>query len=350
MSQPVAVRRRTELDALRILACFMVVVIHVTFDAWNKLPVTSLSWQFTNLCNAAVRACVTLFLLISGANFLREEKPLPVLFKKYILRLLIIYCCWTLLYAVDKVGVKQLGTLRALKDVVYHSFTTKYHLWFLPKMIGAYLTLPLLWCAVRWRDGKYVKYLCIVFLISHFVLSLIGSLPLPKIVPSSLERFRMPLGSFPALMLLGYYLSERSLSRVHVWQLLAMFCAAVLLSAAYSGFVSYRSGEPKELLLSNFSMTAIFEGICLFCLFRKLSDAAFFTRHSAFWKYFSGCCLGTYLIHVFVLEHLKIWLGVTIFSLPLPLSIPLMTVGVFLIALAVTAVLRRIPVVGKWLV
>lgn len=350
MSTSLGTARKTELDALRVLACLMVIAIHVCFSGWHKASPASTTWQFTNFCNSLTRGSVCVFVLISGANLLREEKPLPLLYKKYILRLFLSYAVWALFYAADEVGLHGLTSLSGIKSLIYNCFDAKYHLWFLASMVGAYMALPLLWCVVRWEDGKYVKYLCLAFLGLSGLLSLVSVLPLPHVILNALQQFFLPIGYFPGTMLVGYFLSGDFLKRVRIWQLWAVFFAAVLLTTACNGFLSYRAGEAKDILLGNFSITSLTEACCLFCLFRKAAANPIFTKYPLFWKRLSVCTLGIFLLHVFVLEHFELWLGVTIFSLPVPLSIPLLTVGIFIVCLAATALLRRIPFVGKWLV
>ncbi len=350
MSTALGTARKTELDALRVLACLMVISIHVCSSAWYNVSPASITWQFTNFCNSLTQGAVCIFVLISGANLLREEKPLPLLYKKYILRLFLCYAAWALLYAVDEVGLHGLTSLSGIKSMIYNCFDAKYHLWFLGNMVGAYMALPLLWCVVRWEDGKYVKYFCLAFLGLSGLLSLASLPQLPNIILKALQRFMLPIGSFPGMMLVGYFLSGDVLKRVRIWQLWAVFFAAVLLMTACNGFLSYRAGEAKDILPGGFSIPSMTEACCLFCLFRKAAANPIFTKHPLFWKRLSVCTLGIFLLHVFVLEHLKLWFGVTIFSLPVPLSIPLLTVGIFIVCLAATALLRRIPFVGKWLV
>ena len=345
-----ATGRRAEIDALRVLACFMVICIHVIFEAWHVPSVKSFAWQCLNLCNSFVRGCVPVFAMISGIHFLREEKPISVLFRKYILRMFLIYLLWVVLYAVDEVGLRALRSAEGLEKLFRLCAEGKYHLWYLACTVGAYLLVPLLWCVARWKDGKYLKYLCYLFLLASALQIVAYLLPKRELFLTAYSLLAPGVTAFPMLMLLGYYVYEKGGFPWSNGKCLVLFFVTVLLTAAANGALSWHKGEPLSDLLGNFSFSSVFEGLCLLILFRNIGTASLFTGHSRLWLRLSSCTLGIYLIHVFVLEHLASWFSIDVSFAPLPVSLPALAVGVFLISLAVVALLRRIPFVGKWIV
>lgn len=345
-----ATGRRAEIDALRVLACFMVICIHVIFEAWYVPSVQSLAWQCLNLCNSLVRGCVPAFVMISGIHFLREEKPISVLFRKYILRLFVIYLLWMFLYAVDTVGLRELWSAEGVKNVIALCLKGKYHLWYLASTVGAYLLMPLLWCVAHWKDGKYLKYLCYLYLASSVLQIVAALMPMKTLFLNAHSLLAPGVTSFPMLMLMGYYVYEKSGFSWSNRKCLVLFFTTVLLTAAINGAVSWRAGEPQKDLLGNFSFSSVVEGLCLLILFKNVGSARLFTKHSGLWFRLSSCTLGIYLIHVFVLEHLASWFSFDTSFAALPVSLPVLAVSVFLISLTVVALLRRIPVIGKWIV
>ena len=97
-------QRYTNLDLLRILACFMVIVIH-TASMQFGISVHSFSWAVFNFSDGAMRSSVPLFLMISGMLMMsREECSVKKLLLKSIPRLLLIFFLWAALYAVDGIG------------------------------------------------------------------------------------------------------------------------------------------------------------------------------------------------------------------------------------------------------
>ena len=98
-----AVSRAQWADALRVVACLMVVGIHVCGVGWYALSAESFDWNVANVVDSALRGAVPLFFMLSGA-FLLEKDPEP---KKLLLRTLRLFLLWlvfALLYAVRRDG------------------------------------------------------------------------------------------------------------------------------------------------------------------------------------------------------------------------------------------------------
>ena len=87
------------LDNLRMKATFMVVLLHVAAPGlyqFNKIPD---SWWFIcNVFDALVRACVPIFVMISGALILNKDYDLKDFLQKRLLRVVIPFIAWTFIY------------------------------------------------------------------------------------------------------------------------------------------------------------------------------------------------------------------------------------------------------------
>ena len=81
------------IDILRIIACFSVIMLHASAQAWYSLPVDSFGFKVANSYDALFRFGVPVFVMISGALFLAPEKEPDVkkLYRHNILRLAILY-------------------------------------------------------------------------------------------------------------------------------------------------------------------------------------------------------------------------------------------------------------------
>lgn len=64
----------------------------------------------------------------------------------------------------------------------------------------------------------------------------------------------------------------------------------------------------------------------------------------------SAASLAIYVLHPFVLEHTRAWLGFDALAFTPWLAVPVRALIVFIICLAVGLVLTRIPFVKKWIV
>lgn len=67
------------IDWLRSIACFAVVVLHVSGgQEWFSAKEVSFEWTIFNLYDSLVRWCVPIFIMISGALFLNPEKEIGI--------------------------------------------------------------------------------------------------------------------------------------------------------------------------------------------------------------------------------------------------------------------------------
>ncbi len=83
----------------------MVVMLHVSAFYWDKIQPQTEQWRALNLFDSAVRSCVPLFFMLSGAFLLAKELPLNKLLGKNVLHLAVVWLVWSVLYAVDAIGL-----------------------------------------------------------------------------------------------------------------------------------------------------------------------------------------------------------------------------------------------------
>lgn len=343
-------KRRLELDVLRVLASFFVVVIHVISGKWLGLPANTLSWQAINALQNLVHTAIPIFVMISGANFLQKECSLKILFRKYVLRLFLIYIVWGALYAIDTVSLPELFTLPGIKGFAVQCLKGKYHLWFLPYMICAYLTLPLLWALVRHKNGAYLPYVCLVFFCVPTLTTLDVIFPGLTVAFEAVYLLNPKLGHFPAMMLLGYLLYTTPKRPRESPLLLALLALAVaVISIAAGALITCYRGE-KCQLFGDSGLPTILLAALILRFVRLLAERRPIARGQKLILRLSSCTLGVFLLHVFILEHLDCWFGLSVDSLPLLLSVPLLCILVYVLSLLTTSLLKRIPVVGKWLI
>lgn len=114
------------IDYLRVFATFAVVVLHVSAQNWYVTDVNGFEWQTFNIYDSLVRWGVPVFLMISGALFLDRDISLEEMYKKYLLRMVIAFCYWSIVYMLLDRG----GTIgnRIEAAILGH-----YHMWFIRK-------------------------------------------------------------------------------------------------------------------------------------------------------------------------------------------------------------------------
>jgi surface polysaccharide O-acyltransferase-like enzyme len=108
-----------------------------------------------------VKWCVPIFVMISGAVFLRPTMNNNIcrIYVKNILHILVVFIFWSLVYASYQFMISDEPTIRGW---VIHFLRGHFHMWFLLLILGLYILVPILRVLVKYR--KITKTEHIIFL------------------------------------------------------------------------------------------------------------------------------------------------------------------------------------------
>ncbi len=339
--------RHVGYDMLRVLACLMVVLLHASAQNWYLTSPAEGEWVFMHIWNSAARSAVPIFFMISGALFLNGPRPGKKLLTRNIPRLLSVFIVWSVLYGIDAMTVP--GVLENPLKLIDQAMVGHYHLWFLPAMIGVYLLLPALYAIAHYENGWALRAYLPVFLIFAVLCGTVDAFDgmIPWAVSVGFAKIAPELCGCCGYFLLGYALTKIDTARLRRWVLILIFIAATAIVAVSGILYSRHTGVPTALLHADFTLPTFAEAVSLFLLFRTVNLSPE-SRTARVFGELSACTLGIYLLHPFVMERLLAYgFGTTVIHAGL--GVLLVTAVVALICLAVSAVLRRIPVVGKWI-
>lgn len=346
-------RRMLYLDILRILSCMGVVSVHLSSNGWSVFPTASWQWQTLCAYNTLGTLGVAIFFMISGALYLNPAYPVDT---KHMLRkalhLTVLYYSWQVLYNLKALLLQGRPPQMAdLQYLVYQVLQGKggFHLWFLPTMVGLYLVTPLLRAA--FAEKKNCEYLLLGYVLVVLVLpqwatfSLPGTQTLQRIGSDFLWTFQ-PL-NYTGYFVLGHYLNSwpvaaRTRCRNPLAWSVGITVVALGTTVALRGGCSLAKGSNVYL---NNPLTPLDFVACagLWVLMQQL-----FPQGQSVWQARVGLLaklsLGVYLLHPAVMEPLNDWLLSWRMSFP-PLTTPVQILLVAALCAAVTAVLRKIPVI-----
>ena len=153
-------------ELIRVVACFMVVLLHVAASGFHDFAD---AWWPSNFHDAFTRVCVPLFLMITGALLLGRQEPLSRLLRGRVLRLLPPLLFWSLFYVGWRAWRSDdpFDWMAAFASLPAQP--SSYHLWYLYAMVGITLFLPFL--RLLWQhSGETEKrfYLLMWLLVSGF--------------------------------------------------------------------------------------------------------------------------------------------------------------------------------------
>lgn len=349
-----AVSRTIYFDYLRAFATVAVITIHVSAMHWYSGDVTSVNWNLLNFYNGITSWAVPVFVMISGALFLNNNKQISILslYTKNIKRIVCCYIFWSAIYTVN-----QLAMGMTMKNAILYFIRGNYHLWFLFMIVSLYIIIPLLRKITA--SFEITKYFLILALVFTFIFPRTFQLLIMFDIPhtaSLLDAFldagadfnwHITLG-YSSYFILGYYLSTAEFSKnqlriIYIFGI-AGFLGVFGLSAIHSIYV----GTPSSHFLGAFSISMLLESTVVFVAGKHTLSSI--RENSALHRILSQISrysFGIYLSHAMIIEKLEMWLNFCAISFTPLLAVPAVVLSVLCISLAITFVLDKIPLVKK---
>ncbi len=332
------------LDLARVLAIVAVVLIHVIAPVvTGRWAVEgTAAWWTGNLVDSALRWCVPVFVMISGALLLdprRVERPRDFYLRR-LSRIGIPLVVWTLVY----LGFRQwwlkqdLSVEDAARGVL--AGTPFLQLYFLYVLLGLYALAPFLKIIIRHTTRRMQAGFAAV-LIGLGAVDQIASVLLGAGSPTAATRFLPFAGYFVA----GWVLRDMRLTPTRVRVAAGAFGLSVVATASLVGVVTLPDGwgAPGRYLYGYLSPTVVVMSLAAFVLLRVIGQALPLGRDRL--AGIASVTFGIFLVHPLVLYPLQ-----DNWRLPeAPIAL-LITAAAHLIvtvaaSVAITVMLRRIPYV-----
>ena len=335
-------RRRYELDACRIFACVMVVMLHAAASGWHTDPHT-FQWAVCNLADQAVRGGVPLFFMISGVLFLgRETFDTKKFFTRNVPHLIFIYFLWSAIYTTVDVCIKY--PKGGVLDIINSVIKGHYHLWFLPAMIMVYLLLPLIHGAIHGKKINLIYLLAVAAVIVLLKQNLLLIPYKPVFIKTLANKMDFTYFQYVGYLVWGYWLSSRQFGLKTRILAPLIYCAVTILAAGGTMWYSLELGKANGWLYNNFSIPTAIQATCIFCFFQTFRGKTF--RFPKLLKSLSACTLGIYLLHPMVIETFKRF-DIGVHRMNAAISVPLFFLVVLFVTACVIFPATKIPLVRK---
>jgi len=315
------------LDLIRVVAAFAVILLHVSADAVTIRPsVHTMDWWVGNVIDAFTRWCVPAFVILSGYLVIpasRKEEPRAFVARR-MGRVIIPTLFWTAFYLVYQVG--HTGNLQPSGYALSLLHGKPYsHLWYMYMLVGLYLFAPVIQRAIDGLDTFSVReFTLLIFLIS------------------SIESFTSGGGaSFFSMFLpfVGYFIMGDLFRRGELdfspRASLILFLMSGIGVAGMTGLLFPQMGERSWGIMYDYlNPLVILMSISLFSLLLKLpADLPLRTV--------SDCTLGIYLLHPMILILFR-QAGLTAFTFSPAIGIPLTAIAAFIVSGLLVWALRRV--------
>ena len=335
-------------DHLRVLAIFLIMVLHAASLLWYDTDIHSASWLIMNAYKVLTDHAVLLFVMISGALFLNPHKEISIkrLYVHSILRLVIVLFVWNCFYGIYDFLQYKAG----LKFLVWEIADGRNHLWFLPMIIGLYVLQPILHRWITNASEKEIHYFIAVFFVVQIIWETLETLQISDFI-TLLSKYRsIPMmcgyiGYFvigSAVVHYGFLREKKKL--VYILGIIGM----LLSPFAIIGHSRIKQ-IPMASTVDSFSVLTFVFAVAIFCLVTDLFDKKHFgERATAIIANIGRDTFGLYLCHMGIIEiitPLRDWY----YSMSPLLGVPVYAISIFFIGICISAVLRRIPVIGRYI-
>lgn len=331
---------------LRFLATVSVILLHVSGQILIQYgTVSNFVWWVGNFYDSAVRFCVPVFVMLTGALLLPKTYELNDFLKKRFLRIILPFLFWSLVYILFNYYVKlpQNHQMAPLETVTWGLDLLRSgsspHLWYIYMIIGIYLITPIISKWVQNCKENEILYFLIIWLFA-----LIMNQPI-------FERYITDVdfsyfSDFIGYLVLGYYLSVKtfrySKRTIAITSILMVFIGVVVtMMGTY--YLTNIDGKFNQYFYGYMTLNTLLVSMGVFVFFKNGNTST----SSKIIDFISKYSYGIYLVHVLVLFYLSKY-GID-FSLMNPIfSIPLVTLLCLLLSTLIIYVVNKLPY-GKYI-
>lgn len=341
-------------DLLRICATLLVILIHEAAQSFYVVPAGGRDYAAMIAYDAPAHIAVPLFVMLSGMLFLNPLKKMSFqkLYGKYILRIAAALLFWEVVYTAVYCYYDQDWSF----DNITSRFTSITHLWFCFMIIGLYMLLPVL---KKIAENKtvcaYFLAICFVFTCAAPTLFQLADavdaekfLLLQKLIGRM--HFQMP-ALYPCYFLLGYLVANYDFQKSQRLLLYGGAVICVVMEVVLSVLLARSTGERPTFFFDNTSPLNVIAAVGVFVFFRYVFGSV--RLHPRVQKWIvclSGDTFGIYLVHLLVRNVLQKEFEIDTMCFSPWLSLPVLTLLIFVISAVISRVLHLIPGVKKFLV
>jgi surface polysaccharide O-acyltransferase-like enzyme len=356
------------LDYLRVIACFMVVLAHCCepfyfSDNGGCFLRSASDAIFLAAFVSACVACVPLFVMASSYLLFPVTKPTGEFLKRRFSRIFIPFLVWSCVYCAYSGG--------GWKELLFNFPMCGAHMWFIPMLMGLYFVMPVISPWAQRLNAREIHLWLVLWLfttafpfirkLAFYVVDGAGGGPEPFLWGESLWNdfggFHYVSG-FIGYVLLGFYfrkfVPELSWKRTLLIASPLWIAGWIFICAVFFCRLPLENGYPIEGPLSlaldlELGWRTCTTGVAMtaagaFLVIRKLNSRLALYRN--FIKPLATASYGTYLAHMLVLVPV---LALIRPHFSTPVSMLLSAVVTFVLASLISIVLRRIPLLGRFI-
>lgn len=336
-------RRYGYMDWMRVVAIITVVGVHVVSKIINSTTTADWEWHYANAIDSALRWCVPIFFMLSGALLLTRDsnERIGEFLRKRLGKVLLPLLFWSAVYMAY--NIYQLGEEYTIGQMagLFLSDGIYYHLWFLYVITGLYLMAPFLRLLVKHMDKTMFHY--------FFAFWFLFSAAAPIFTRATGYEFAFAgqmFAPYIGYFLLGAYLVMHPLPKrwLPTLGILAIIGYAVTLWGTVVANTGREAGDFDAFYYEHYYPHAIFISLFVFVAFQqlgtKLKSTPLVTR-------ISTATFGIYIIHPLIQTYLNRLFDFNETTINVWIGVPLSWIVIFILSYAVIRVMQKTPFVRR---
>lgn len=344
-------KRMVHYDLLRIIAAFSVVMLHSSAQFWYSLDITSKEWMIANSYDALFRFGVPIFVMLSGALFLPKQYELSIrrLYTHNILRIVTVFVFWSAVYGLldcAHFDFTQVGW----KDIVKEMILGRYHLWFLPMIAGIYVLLPILRTWVQNAEKKNLEYFLVLFFVLQILCWTVRAVFSSDYLNYVLDLLEIDMVcGYIGYFVLGYYVTYVKIPPKYHKMIYFSVFPATILNVVIGNYLPIRDGVAEGDFYDSFGLFTFCIVLACYLFFTEVMSRIHYSEKAErLIREISKGTMGVYVMHVGLMEISEAY-GIHSMMMPNIAGIPVYAILCFVICLAAASILRRIPILGKYI-
>jgi len=331
------------INILRIIACFMVIINHTNgYILEYDSIINSTFYCITfSLCKIGV----PLFLMITGCLILDKKYNYKKIIK-CILRVLIPALGISLVLYIKNVGINNLDFIYFFKSILSKPYIIPF--WYIYALIGVYCSLPFIQKMVKeFKKTDYLIFL-LLFLVFPTFINLLNSYIDINI------NYNFQLAFFPIIIstvICGNFISKLDITKKYliISIITFIFSFSIMFLSMYIPYID--NGEISYILDSWNTFPVILMSISTFYIIRHIYEKIKLSyKVNKIISKVSSTTFGIYLFH-YILNYriYKITIVQKLFVFCPIIAIIVLNILVFTFCMIITYLLKKIPILKKYL-
>lgn len=348
------------LDLLRISAIVLVLFVHAAAQTIHNTPLNSTRFYALVIYDDLAHIAVPLFVMISGCMLLDPKRPFDTrkFYSKNIFRIVVAFLFWTsvnLVYDAARYYFEHDGFSGfSVENMFKGFFVGKIYMWYLFMIFGLYIITPLVRCITK--EMKNAKYFLAVFAVFGCLIPTlvefgkvfdITALKWLDAMRGNM-RFYFALG-YTGYYVMGYILYRCKISKRTEYLLYAMSLLLSVASVVGTIKISQMKGKDYTGLYGYQMLNIVINSAAVFVFFKNRVSRLNLQRFEKAIVTLSGCTFGIYLTHMYAIDFLED-IGFTNRLFHALFSVPVLVLCAFLLSLALTYIIKHIPVLNRYVV